>query len=67
MRKIIGSLVLLIYIAAWIGIAGTIGSQTGNWPFWAQMAFFIIAGLGWIFPLKPLFGWINRGSAPEDD
>ena len=67
MRKIIGSLILLSFIAFWIWAAGTVGTHTANWPFWAQMAFFVIAGFGWIFPLKPLFGWINRGQPPEED
>ena len=61
-RRIVTSIVLLAYIAAWIWGAATIGSQLATAPKWLSLSFFIIAGIGWVFPLRPLFKWMNSGS-----
>jgi hypothetical protein len=29
-------------------------------PAWAEFAFYAIAGVIWILPLKPLFDWMKR-------
>ena len=63
-RRIVTSIILLVYIVAWIWAAATIGSQLATAPKWLSLGFFIIAGIAWVFPLKPLFGWMNSG--PED-
>jgi hypothetical protein len=26
-----------------------------------------LPGIAWIFPLKPLFAWMNRGTPPPED
>jgi membrane protein implicated in regulation of membrane protease activity len=61
-RKAVGTFVLLAYMAIYVTVAATVGSLYAvAWPLWAQMLFFAVAGIIWIFPLKPLFGWMNRG------
>lgn len=67
MRKPIASLILLAFIIAWIVIVGTLSGMTGTWPRWAQPLFYIVAGFGWIIPLKPLFAWMNSGPQEETD
>jgi membrane protein implicated in regulation of membrane protease activity len=62
-RKALGCFVLLAYMGVYAAIAATIGAALApSIPVWAQLAFYAIAGIIWIFPLKPLFDWMNRSS-----
>ncbi|MBL8545349.1 MAG: DUF2842 domain-containing protein [Hyphomonadaceae bacterium] len=62
-RKAAGCLVLLTYIAVYAVLAASLGvALVPLIPTWAQLIFYAIAGVVWIFPLKPLFAWMNRGS-----
>ncbi|MEL7452397.1 MAG: DUF2842 domain-containing protein [Pseudomonadota bacterium] len=63
MRKPIAMLALLIYLAAYIAIAATIGTWINGTPRILQLIFFVAAGVVWIFPLKPLFAWMNTPEA----
>jgi len=61
LRKAVGCFALLAYIAIYAALAATLGAYLlPMLPFWAELAFYVIAGIIWIFPLKPLFGWMNR-------
>lgn len=61
-RKALGCAGLLAYLAIYAGLAATLGAYlTPILPAWAQLIFYAVAGIIWIFPLKPLFGWMNRG------
>jgi len=42
-------------LAAWLGAA-----LLPILPNWAELAFYAVAGIVWIFPLKPLFSWMSR-------
>jgi hypothetical protein len=62
-RKALGCFVLLAYIAIYTVLAASLGvALVPLIPTWAQLVFYAVAGVVWIFPLKPLFAWINRGS-----
>ncbi len=62
-RKAVGCFALLAYLAIYAAFAATIGSALiPVLPFWAELVFYALAGMIWIFPLKPLFGWMNRGA-----
>jgi len=61
MRKPIGFLILLLWLAGYVMLAVTIGSSMTTWPQVAQLIYYVIAGIAWIIPLKPLFGWMNKG------
>ena len=61
-RKALGCFVLLAYIAIYSLLAASLGlALFPLLPAWAQLIYYAIAGIVWIFPLKPLFAWINRG------
>ncbi len=61
-RKAVGCAGLLIYLAVYAVLAATLGAYlTTILPAWAELVFFAIAGIIWIFPLKPLFAWMNQG------
>lgn len=60
-RKAIGCFGLLAYLALYAVLAASLGVALASMlPAWAELVFYAIAGVVWIFPLKPLFGWMNR-------
>lgn len=62
-RKAMGCLVLLAYLALYVAAATTLaGALAPVLPNWAELAFYAVAGLVWVLPLKPLFSWMNRSS-----
>lgn len=62
-RKALGCFVLLTYIAVYAVLAASLGVGLAPLiPTWAQLIYYAFAGIVWIFPLKPLFGWMNRGT-----
>jgi membrane protein implicated in regulation of membrane protease activity len=62
-RKALGCFVLLAYIAVYALLAASLGvALVPLIPTWAQLIYYAIAGIVWIFPLKPLFAWMNRGA-----
>ncbi len=65
MRKPIAMLITVLFLAVWATIAATIGSAITEWPQLVQFVFYVVAGIGWVFPLKPLMAWMN--SAPNPD
>lgn len=61
-RKALGCFALLAYLGVYAALAATLGAWlVAHIPQWAQLIYFVIAGVAWVFPLKPLFGWMNRG------
>ena len=63
-RRIIASIILLLFLAFWVWGAATIGSQLNSAPKWLTLIFYLVAGIGWAVPLKPVFNWMNSG--PEE-
>lgn len=60
-RKALGCLILLAYIASYSLLAASLGvALFPLLPVGAQLIYYAIAGIVWIFPLKPLFAWINK-------
>ena len=61
-RKALGCLVLLAYLGIYALLAAALGAYLVQvLPGWAQLIYFGVAGVVWIVPLRPLFGWMNRG------
>ena len=63
-RKIVAIFVLFAILIGWIVAAATIGSNLTGEPRWLQLLFYIVAGVAWVLPLRPVFKWMN--SAPND-
>lgn len=65
-RKLIGTLVLLPAICAYLAAAATLADFVPD--FWlAKLVYFVIAGVVWAFPAKRLFEWMNSAPAPPAD
>jgi hypothetical protein len=60
-RKAAGCAVLLIYLAVYAVLAATLGAYLlPRLPFWGSLIFYVVAGVAWVAPLKPLFDWMKR-------
>jgi len=60
-RKALGSFALIAYMLVFIGFAAVLGERVlANTPWWVALIYFVIAGVIWAAPLKPLFGWMNK-------
>lgn len=66
MRKMIGSLVLLIWMLAYIGVAAVVGDRIAS-EHWAwKLLYFPIVGMAWVLPLKPLLRWMHAHDIRRD-
>ncbi|HET7447150.1 MAG TPA: DUF2842 domain-containing protein [Methyloceanibacter sp.] len=60
-RKLIGAIALLIFLGAYVWAAVIIGAgRITLAPHWAQLAYFLIAGLLWVIPAGLLVRWMQR-------
>jgi membrane protein implicated in regulation of membrane protease activity len=60
-RKPAGIFLILLLIAVWAAIVATGAELIGNVPWPVQAVYFIVAGIVWILPLKPLLRWMETG------
>lgn len=66
MRKAIGALAILAFMAMYIAVAAVVGDRVAREHWLVQVIFFPIAGLLWIFPLRPLLKWIHARDEPSE-
>ena len=59
-RKLFGSLAILLFLAAYVAAAVLIADHLPDSQ-WVRLAYFAIVGIGWGAPLIPLLVWMNRG------
>jgi hypothetical protein len=61
LRKLIGTVLLLVFLALYAWAAAAIGAgRIALAPHWAQLAYFIAAGLAWVAPAALLIRWMQR-------
>ncbi len=65
MRKPIAMAVMLLVLAAYVIALASFSGTINSWPRWVQLPFYVVAGVAWVLPLKPVLDWMNR--APEED
>ncbi len=61
-RKPVGMIFILLLILLWCGIAVTLIDHLSGLNFWLQLPAYVILGIGWIFPIRPLLTWMNKGA-----
>lgn len=59
-RTIVGSLAILVFLAAYVWAATAIGVRLPSRPL-AWLIFYPIVGVAWGLPLIPLLSWMNKG------
>ena len=61
MRRLFGVVLILLLILFWTVFVASLASVVGRWPILVQAAFYLIMGIVWIIPLKPLVRWMQTG------
>ena len=61
-RKLVGIAAILLLIVVWAAFVASLARVVGRWPILVQAPFYLVMGLVWIIPLKPLVRWIETGS-----
>jgi len=60
-RKPAGIFAILALIAIWAALIVSLSGTVGRWPVLIQSVFYLVAGIAWILPLKPLLRWMETG------
>ncbi len=60
-RKPAGIFLILALIAAWAAGIVSLSPWVGTWPVLVQGLFYLVAGIAWVLPLKPLLRWMELG------
>ena len=60
-RKPAGIFGILAYITIWAIIVASLSGLVGGWPILIQAIFYLVAGIIWIAPLKPVLKWMETG------
>ena len=60
-RKLAGIAAILALIAVWALLIASLAHVVGSWPVLVQAVFYLVAGMIWIAPLKPLLRWMETG------
>ena len=60
-RKPVGMFGMILYIAIYALVISVLSDQIAGTPALVQTAFYLVAGIAWVAPLKPLFLWMNTG------
>ena len=61
MRKLLGMAAILGWILAWSVLIATLADGVAGIHWAVTALFFIIAGIAWIAPLRPLLRWMETG------
>lgn len=56
-----GIAAILLLIATLAALVASMSDVIGRWPGVLQGAFYLVAGIVWIAPLKPLLRWMETG------
>ena len=60
-RKPAGIALILLMIAVWAVIVASLAGYIGGMPWPLTALFYLVAGIAWILPLKPLLRWMETG------
>jgi len=60
-RKPVGMFMIIGLIILWAFLIGSFAHQIGQLPGWAQIPVYLVSGIIWILPLKPLLLWMETG------
>lgn len=61
-RKGAGAALIILLIVIWAALVASLSPWVGRWPILVQALFYLVMGIAWIIPLKPLIRWSQTGS-----
>ena len=68
-RRLAGIAAILLLIVLWAVLIASFSTVIGRFPILVQALFYLIMGIAWIVPLKPLLRWSQTGQwrqGPDD-
>lgn len=60
-RKPAGALAIVALIVMWCVVVASLSGTVGGWAWPVQLVFYLVTGIVWIAPLKPLLRWMETG------
>jgi hypothetical protein len=54
-------LLIVAIIIAWAALVASLSGVVGQWHWVLQLVFYVVAGIVWITPMKPLLRWMEGG------
>ena len=60
-RQPFGIALILLWIAGWCVAAASASSLIAGLPWPVHAVYYMVAGIAWILPLKPLLRWMETG------
>lgn len=60
-RPTAGIFLILGVIAVWTVLVASLSATVTAWPWPLQALFYLVAGIVWILPLKPILRWSETG------
>ncbi len=60
-RKPAGVFAILAIITIWAVLVASLSGLVGGWHWAAQAVFYLVAGIAWITPMRPLLQWMETG------
>jgi hypothetical protein len=60
-RKLVGIAAIVLLILVWTAFVASMAQVVGGWPVLVQAPYYLVMGLAWIIPLKPLVRWMQTG------
>jgi len=60
-RKPVGALGIIAWILVWVVLIATFSRWIGALPVLAQLPIYIVTGIAWIAPLRPVLVWMETG------
>ena len=64
LRKFIGAVVLFVLVVVWALVAMALAQAPAiRDNTYLSVAYYVIAGLGWVLPAMPVVSWMSRSSS----
>ena len=60
-RKPAGIGLILLLILVWAALVASAANWVADLPWPLEALFYLVAGLAWILPLRPLLRWMETG------
>ena len=60
-RRLAGIAAIVLLIVLWAVLIASFSTTIGRFPILVQALFYLIMGIAWIVPLKPLLRWSQTG------
>ncbi len=60
-RKPAGALGIILLVLVWVVVVATFSAEISSLPVLLQLPLYLVLGILWIAPLKPLLRWMETG------